>query len=559
MYSLKIYINNIQFNWDNKDIPIDVKDTDYIFFKVQIDLEAVESIGFPIILIEDYELPIKILEEGVYVTESFNIFRESFGYSVCRLFFDDTEYTEILFNVHISKNKANHVENIINYLLINNERILDLCLSRTSVNISGYSSESANIESFLTESEKIINKMMDFRHELKYSLKKRLSKVLEPSSNKLENLEPLDIINNIDRLKPDDLNHTFQFKGAGFSLSAGDIWILKEDANLFENHVLIGVLYSIKDKIEQINENCFTKKLLNHSSSFDKEYESLDGMYIRITLKGVQSRCKIILDKTSDLIVYFRNTLKVDYRGSLYPVITPFVRSFKVYNILFHQIALWYELGNPSLDGTKSLAKIRSISKLYELLCFYKFIEFFEKDNWKFVSCEQFDEENIVPSVVNISKGDVLISLIYEKKINIPNDMTKHNDLVDISHYSSSRYPFWNPDFVLKIINGNTSYMILDSKFSSLGSLKKYNVLSSIYDKYYTNIGVLDRNLNKISKEGIDGIIALYPNYDNKIINNWGEASNNFKIVPQLNAIPITTESDYIFNDFLGKYLIDKL
>lgn len=555
MSFLKVYINNTFIDWSPGDNPIDVKDSDYVHFEFKYIYEVESLDQYPTILVEDYELPIFYYEDtGNYRTESFNVFRESFGYSVSRLYLSEQEFYEVIFNVHISKNKAKHVEEIINYLIVNNEKILDLCLSRTSVNLSNTSHESANIESFLNEAETIIDKMMEVRQELKYSLKKRLTPVLINSSIHLSDLTPFDILNNIDRLKPDDLNHNFLFKGRGFSLSGGEIWNLKENSNLFENHVLIGALYSIYDKINEINDSCFSPDFLKKTSAFDKEYESLDGMYIRITVGGLQKRCYLILEKISDLIIFFRDTLKVDYKGAIYPIITPFVRSFKVYNVLFHQIALWYDLGNPSLQGSKSLTKIRSVSKLYELMCFYKFIEYFDKNNWKFISIEKFTSDDLVPSVVNLSKDEIHVSLKYEHKIPIPNFETENLDLVDISHNKNAEYPYWNPDFILRVESNKVHYLIFDSKFSSFNSLKKYNVLSKLFEKYYSNIGIVDINSNIIHKNGIDGVIALYPNYDNKIMKYWSKPASIFKISPMINAVPLTTEINDIFDEVINEY-----
>ena len=131
MIEIKVYINKHEVVQVSAISEIIVPD----MAEVQIEIISTERNYFNLknvdILLEDYKVPYTRSEDGMSVKSlENNLFRESFGYSNLRLFIDDEPINELIFKVSTNEEKYRNIRDMMKYLLNNNKRILDLCLSQ---------------------------------------------------------------------------------------------------------------------------------------------------------------------------------------------------------------------------------------------------------------------------------------------------------------------------------------------------------------------------------------------------------------------------------------------
>ena len=155
MLDIKIYINNVLFS------PLsilNVSDRDSIVFEVCMrDSDYIVPVNIELFL-EDYEIPLSASGDGItFKSQSNNLFRESFGYSNIRLFIDHELFSEIVFNVSTNEKKFNSIKAMMSYLLENNERVLDICFSRTKYTAKNDGNYDASFDSIISLAEKIVS------------------------------------------------------------------------------------------------------------------------------------------------------------------------------------------------------------------------------------------------------------------------------------------------------------------------------------------------------------------------------------------------------------------
>ncbi|MBK8325561.1 MAG: hypothetical protein IPL02_00180 [Moraxellaceae bacterium] len=178
----------------------------------------------------------------------------------------------------------------------------------------------------------------------------------------------------------------------------------------------------------------------SQTTFFDYEYESIDGLLLRVTKGGMLLRADLLISRTEELIKYFKNDLGIVYRGELKPRITPYVRASRVYRILFEKIDKWYDLGQPSTRGSDYLVKLKSVSKIYEIFTWFKIIEYFNIPNvfniyMKGLYSNNDNITSFLPRELDIESDSLRINLKYEPKIEpFKLEETKHLDLVDMKH-----------------------------------------------------------------------------------------------------------------------------
>jgi hypothetical protein len=266
--------------------------------------------------------------------------------------------------------------------------------------------------------------------------------------------------------------------------------------------------------------NQLLQKLSNDSEAIvsttvdSHDYETLDAVLLRLTASDIKQRCENQLFQLEEFVRYFEKKLGLIYKGELPPVMTPFVRSSRVYRRLFEQLHEWYKLGNPTLNNRHHLVKLRTISKIYEFVVFFKLIDFLHEKNWITTTTEWQSDLEFVPSTVIFLRDNLRLTLQYETKIYpFAEDDTQHFDLVDTQHVNAEwKYNYWCPDFVLKaenLDNEKTFYIILDAKYSTASTIQSIH-LPNLFDKYFINMAVYDAYNQCLKQDAILGVIALF-------------------------------------------------
>ena len=179
---------------------INVSDMDTVEFEVIGPNSEYFSSKKVKIFLEDYEVPCIALENGlIFKSETNHLFRESFGYSNVRIFIDDEILSELLFNVSTDEKKFKNIKSMMSYLLENNERILDLCFSRTKYKSKNDGDFEASFDTIISLAENIVSVFEKRSSYLHKELRNRLELIKENANEKnFYNINPYDVINNLD-------------------------------------------------------------------------------------------------------------------------------------------------------------------------------------------------------------------------------------------------------------------------------------------------------------------------------------------------------------------------
>lgn len=551
MLDIKIYINNVLFS------PLsilNVSDRDSIVFEVCMrDSDYIVPVNIELFL-EDYEIPLSASGDGItFKSQSNNLFRESFGYSNIRLFIDHELFSEIVFNVSTNEKKFNSIKAMMSYLLENNERVLDICFSRTKYTAKNDGNYDASFDSIISLAEKIVSAFNEKNDTLKKELRHRLELVKEsPNETNYYNINPYDVLENLDKIYQGYSPNSLTLFGKIYSLDSIQRENHTDNYDLSENQILLGGLISIKETM-LIIANSIENRL--SQLTYDTEYKTvqpyhrvntyiIEDLYVQLTTSGMTKRIDSILTSIEDLLYFFQKKLKIVFNGYIAPKLTPYARKSSFYLTVYTLLSDWYAIGSPNIGVSNDLTKIRSTSKIYELFTLYKLIDELYLDGWEVVkSIEHGFFKNFIPSQVEFRKNSSVLIIYYEKKILGFGEHTQHNDLVALNKNNpKSKFNFYNPDFLLsKHQDGIISYYILDSKYSSSRTLQEHNVLDSLFDKYFSNLAIYDESNKTLEKKAIKCVNAIHP-FGNRELNKW--PSKLPKIIPDVSSILLSQDEN---------------
>lgn len=542
--------------------------------KIKICLGAVgEMFQVPRLDIEDYSIQLHRDDftdtEGCRVvafsSSPAKVFRESFGLAFLRLCVADEDFS-LPFEVLATKVTAIQTERMIRYLTEKREHIIRVCLSRT-MRPTGMKEGWSDPEMVLSTAEKIINTLLDCRGELRQQIRSKLIPAKVPAWKAEQSgslIDPVDVIFNLDSLRPGDGRQDVVLRGRTYSTSAIDVTALVRNTNVEENAILIGGLYSIRRVINSLMEDIDAAFKGRQISAYDKEYVKLGEMLIKLTGGAMYERCEHIIFSTESLIRIFENDFGVEFLGEIHPKITPYVRSSRLYRNIFEKYTDWYELGRPSIEGELFLIKLRSLSKIFEFVVLFRLFDYLIGHGWNVAESllsEKFDK--LIPDVMTFEKGQARIVLSYEPNVFIFSGRTQHMELVKLPHleYIGKR---WSPDYTMRVEDMSSNlvrYLILDAKYSNPYWVENAHI-KNLHDKYYEHMAVFDKSKNFISRNEIMGIFAIFPealDQAPKTVNmrlaKFGIDGRGPIMIPMLAGLPISLETDALMEKWLDKAL----
>lgn len=562
---IHFFIGDEHHEWNGHHKVYVAKEDQIVYFELS-DLDNGEN---PLLFIEDFELNLTekddLMGRRMFRSELSPVFRESFGLSTIRIYLEN-QCVELHFEVVVKKVNAQHVEEMIHYLTQKQNDIIRICLSRTTLSIDATEQGLADPETILNTVETFVNTLMACRLELQHHLRKRLVPVKQPAwkSTQGSDIDPFDIIFNLDALEPVFGEGDVSVNGRSFSISNMEITTLEPTVNVEENAILIGGLYAMRRVISTLLSNISSGFLNEKIAESDSEYESLNTILLRLTASNMEQRCENQLFQLEEFIRYFEQKIGLIYKGERPPMMTPFVRASRVYRRLFEQLHEWYKLGEPALNGRNYLVKLQSISKIYEFVVLFKLIDYLHEKDWKTENSTWTPELEFVPSTVYFERNGLKLTLHYERKIHLYGEHTRHLDLVDMdtNHFYRKEYNYRCPDFVLKLDNVDKTkacYLILDAKYSSAGAVQRFH-LPELVRKYFTNMAIYNATNQCLKQDDILGIIALFPDR-NFITPTYLPHARQFGIdklpirFPIVTGLSILPQSNRITNQVFDKML----
>lgn len=504
------------------NIAIDIK-SDYLISFVIVSDKLIDESSISIFC-EDFEylnLSFRRNNDGIY-TIPVAIYRDFLGYSDIIISFDDIKICLSL-NIKMRKLSTEKFNSMISYLYNRSDSILRNLLSASKSYI-GYENQGFDndIEKILKSAADLIRIIKNNQLKLKNSHKTKLvpQKIESWKMRDKLNISPTDVMNNLDSVYAVYGSGDIFIKGRHFKI--GDIVCdtLINSPNIMENKIILSGLYSVVSKLSEILKK-ISKDKSNYVPNTD-QYISINETIIgQINQNALINNISNIVVQANDLIRFFEKKIGIVLKNEiLYPTVTPLVRTSSLYRIIFEELTRWYSYGMPVINNeiiNTFLSKIKSVPKLFEYFVLFKIHEILQNYSW-------FCQDDIINLLIysdccSINFTDdksSILQLFYEPVIK-PYSMseTKHLDLVDLDlahRNENQQYKYYLPDFVFKyqLNNGSVFYIILDAKFSTLSTIRRYKVLDDLIKKYYLNIGVYDKNRNVITKNNIMSVVAVY-------------------------------------------------
>jgi hypothetical protein len=535
-------------------------------FKLRVIMGAADMLTeMPRVFIEDHHLPLHgddFLDEKRNPVTAFSstpekAFREAFGTAFIRLNIGGDEFIYPI-EVLATKVTAAQIEKMIRYLSQCRENIIRVCLSRT-MRPAGLKDEGrADPEMIIATAEQIINTLLESRSDLRQQLRCKLVPTKVPAwkaAKARSQIDPVDVIFNLDALRPGDGQHDVRLRGRTYSTQAIDVTTLKHEYNVEENSIILGGLYSIRRQISWLMDEIGSSFKNQQIASFDREYVSLGEMMLKFTGGAMHERCAHVVEATESMIKMLEGDFDIDFVGETRPKITPYVRSSRLYRTIFEQFAKWYGLGNPNLDGDQFLIKLRSLSKIFEFFVLFRLFEYMIAREWELIHVSMSDAfEKLIPNVLVFEKTSKRITLFYEPNVLTFSENTKHMDLVKLPHpiHYGDR---WTPDFTIRVENSggeDVRHLILDAKYSNSFSVEKYHI-PKLTEKYYDHQAVFNAKHNTISRNEIMGVFAVFPEFLDKMpkplgarIDKFGGPSKTPLWLPIICGLPISLRADSI-------------
>lgn len=537
-----------------------IREDDELSISITVDDQNIEASIF----FEDAEPELTLDSEitgYIYRIPHKRYFSDCFGQAFVRIYVEDISYV-IFFNVRAKKVSVIAASKMISYLASHHESIIRSCFSRSTNPVGSIEGPEADPESIIAAAESYTSTLLVLRAELMATKRTRLVPTRQPlwkSSRSNCDIDPVDILNNLDAISPAPPEGDLFLRGRHFSLGDINVSALKETSNVLENQVLLGGLYSIRGKLQSLLDGLDQRALTPAPAD---GYESLDRLLLKLTSAGMVKRCDEIIDRTTELTRLFESRMGVRYIGDIRPIMTPYARTSKVYRTLFSQLATWYELGAPSFGAHHFLMKLKSLAKIYELYSLFHILEQMLSSGWIGLQVKSHpDLGEYIPQEITFKRGDVVATVSYEPIIRPLNAYTAgHLDLVDVVHRKpSAEYNYWNPDYVIRLdsATGDTKYLILDAKYSTESVVRSIH-LRDVIDKYYWGMSVRNAAKDSYSNDPIAAILVIYPlGVNSSFIRHRKRASVGSKYLPLpiVGATGLTIEADHAFNKVMTEVI----
>lgn len=312
-----------------------------------------------------------------------------------------------------------------------------------------------------------------------------------------------------------NVNHNTGIKYNKVNLQPKKTLINKNELcyDIYENKIILGFLkyiYNlILDKIKDIESQ--TNK--SQKYSVKSEYISLcNKIYIKIckTLNKYKIKLYDIKKKAQKLYFMYKQILKCEeiYINNI-PKPTSVFMETQHYRKIYKVIRDWFESGNYDLRNEKMILTFSEASQIYECYILLKINNYIIQNEYSLKAKNKviYELEKRAKYVNTkfentfvFEKGKVSISVYYQPVISFEQSFNniglfRNNNM----SFDGEQAKYYTPDYVIKVTkDGVSEFIILDAKWSTLGTVKKYRFKELIY-KYIFSISTIHNN-DKISK-----------------------------------------------------------
>ena len=465
------------------------------------------------------------------------IFIDNFGFvqiSAVISYFNNDEITlySDYFSVMIKENEtSNSIRKIADYVYKNQEKLL-FDGTMNSLDMSSVKkSEKNTIESQLKIIQDIVKEYSQsyryFKTNSKFTL---INNSVVDKYEKLNYVSP-DTISYITQ-HPEELtevqgNFGIYYNKKRYIPKNTLILNNKVSFDIYENQVVVGFLNTLINSIANLKSS-IKKRILR----FNETDVSRDGYkasaYIiygetKKKLEHFSEQLTAYIEELNALLKRYKIILPVSNVSVInVPKPSHIFMSIKHYNRIYKCITKWYEFGIYDLKQDEFLLPFLANSQLYEyyvLLKLYNFFirdfEFQKKDKFVYkVLNSKFFRNTMYANTYYFKKNDISLILYYQpviylKKNKVLNDvdLIRNTKLSRANHINQKEREgrVYLPDYILKISNNTkTNYIILDSKFSNVDTVKSWYFPELVF-KYLFSLSPINKGDEIIGLCAING------------------------------------------------------
>lgn len=453
------------------------------------------------------------------------------------IFTDETIEVLLTHNIRIAVPKATneYIEKMLWDIENNYSNMLEVCFSKTKKQ-SGLSSKGdRGFESTLLLLEQIYLVFRDVYPFFQNSANNKLDNISRESSSHNVNSISSENIQWI-FTHPECMKETIEYSPILFNRKHYQVEKIQaskkyESTNTYENQAILGFIDYIYEYLlelevdicKQIEE--YSKEVPEHlkqqlPSEYDFAYNCISFYY-----REVAKKVKKLLEVYSSLYEAYGICLGCDKKSiNTIPRYTFTFRQRYHYRQCFNQMVKWFESGKYDLLTSEYLFKLKKLSKIFEYYSLLKIQSAIEMNGCGLIKSEkiEFNTKNVTPDINNYyvytqnDNHSVKIEVYYEPYIysdKIGNGIDLYSTGYKILD-GMKRDKFWTPDFLIKIsIENKAVYYILDSKFSSFDTVKKYR-MSELINKYIVSIASMNQYHSQVL-----GLWAIYPSVQSNSLN----------------------------------------
>lgn len=454
------------------------------------------------------------------------VFRECFGVVKIEAIINGESYVTHNTRIAMKENSINSsIINMIDYIYDNCDEYLyeEHKYSKTGVGVMP--NPKVSIDTKLALLEEIYDVYIKSYSLLRDSAQNKLVATNKIGSfNELQSIRQNTInyiVNHPEELRPVNYNSGISVNNQYYEPRKTLVQSATYSYDIYENKVLVGFIKTIIQELEEIIVS--VEKQKRRSTSPYKKNGYIDSAYYIYTknikmLNDYITSINAWLEKFKSLYLEYRKILEVEeIEVTNIPQYTDIFQHIVPYNIVFEKIVKWFSCGNYDLLKSDLLLSFVSISKIYEYFCLIKINRVLEKCGYEMISSFSFKYtekryyQNIIyNNTFEFSKDSTTITVYFQPVIhgktykgsktndiglfrNTTISITEPSVLAMLDEREPQRGSYYNPDFLLKINNGNgVSYHILDAKHSSAYNVCRYQLPYLVY-KYFFSISTFKK------------------------------------------------------------------
>ncbi|WP_411680027.1 DUF2357 domain-containing protein [Clostridium thailandense] len=327
--------------------------------------------------------------------------------------------------------------------------------------------------------------------------------------------------------------------------------------DIYENKIILGFLRYVYDlliyKIKYVE---------NHENSYEKKHIELgyislsNEIYVKLNESLNKYKIKIynIKKKVQELYFMYKQIFKCE---SIIVNNTPKPSSIfmeiQYYRKIYKVIKDWFQSGNYNFENERMILTFSEVSQIYEYYVLFKINNYITENEYCLKQLEKFEYNLKNSKYVNtkfentfiFKKGKRNVTVYYQPVISVGLPFNniglfRNNDI----SFEGEKSDYYTPDYVIKLTeDGISEYIILDAKWSTLETAKRYRFKEIVY-KYIFSISTINNN-DKISKIWIiNG--QEYENRKEYIYNFYNSKfkSRNDELTPSAKILTINPNVD---------------